>query len=163
SFEVEDEPYFIELQDPGSTEILLTADYGASGDWPVVGELYPADTSLQSDGKTRVIGYTRPVGQGGIAYVALGHCHNPAIPAARAGGARPLAEPQADRRARRRRRPSIARPGTAAAHPDHAPRRPIHDRRDERVRHAVGVAAAPPGPRLPGAAACRRMARAGAE
>src|SRR5215813_9740989 len=28
SFEVEDEPYFIELQDPGSTQILLTADYG---------------------------------------------------------------------------------------------------------------------------------------
>jgi hypothetical protein len=31
SFDVEDEPYFIELQDPGSTRILLTADYGASG------------------------------------------------------------------------------------------------------------------------------------
>src|SRR5687767_6086992 len=28
SFEVEDEPYFIELQDPGSSRILLTADYG---------------------------------------------------------------------------------------------------------------------------------------
>jgi type 1 glutamine amidotransferase len=84
SFEVEDEPYFIELQDPGATEILLTADYGASGDWPVVGELYASDTSLQPDGRTRVIGYTRPVGQGGVTYVALGHCHNPAIRAARA-------------------------------------------------------------------------------
>ena len=37
SFDVEDEPYFIELQDPGSTHILLTADYGASGVWPAVG------------------------------------------------------------------------------------------------------------------------------
>jgi type 1 glutamine amidotransferase len=84
SFEVEDEPYFIELQDPGATEILLTADYGPSGDWPVVGSLYPSDTSLQPDGKTRVIGYTRAVGQGGVTYFALGHCHNPAIRAARA-------------------------------------------------------------------------------
>src|SRR6476660_2274125 len=32
SFTVEDEPYFIELQDPGSTQILLTADYGANGE-----------------------------------------------------------------------------------------------------------------------------------
>src|SRR5437660_5571884 len=30
SFVVEDEPYFIELQDPGGTQILLTADYGPS-------------------------------------------------------------------------------------------------------------------------------------
>ena len=30
SFEVEDEPYFIELQDPAATQILLTADYGPS-------------------------------------------------------------------------------------------------------------------------------------
>jgi hypothetical protein len=31
-----------------------------------------------------VLGYTRAVGQGGVAYFALGHCHNPAIRAARA-------------------------------------------------------------------------------
>ena len=79
SFEVEDEPYFIELQDPGSTQILLTADYGASGVSPIVGPLYGSDTSLQPDGRTRVIGYTRAVGKGGVAYFALGHCHNPAI------------------------------------------------------------------------------------
>ncbi|MGC2415571.1 MAG: ThuA domain-containing protein [Stellaceae bacterium] len=84
SFEVEDEPYFIELQDPASTHILLTADYGASGVWPAVGALYGSDTSLQPDGKTRVIGYTSAVGEGGVTYVALGHCHNPAIHAARA-------------------------------------------------------------------------------
>jgi uncharacterized protein len=84
SFEVEDEPYFVELQDPGSTQILLTADYGANGASPAIGTLYATDTSLQSDGRTRVLGYTREIGKGGVAYFALGHCHNPAIRAARA-------------------------------------------------------------------------------
>ena len=84
SFEVEDEPYFIELQDPGASRILLTADYGAAGKWPVAEALYGRDTSLLPDGRTRVLGYARDVGEGGIAYVALGHCHNPAIRAARA-------------------------------------------------------------------------------
>ncbi|HEV2335636.1 MAG TPA: ThuA domain-containing protein, partial [Stellaceae bacterium] len=58
-FEVEDEPYFIELQDPGSTRILLTADYGANGEWPAASALYGSDSSLQADGRTRVLGYTR--------------------------------------------------------------------------------------------------------
>jgi uncharacterized protein len=84
SFDVEDEPYFIELRDPGSTRILLTADYGASGVSSTVGPLYGSDTSLQPDGKTRVIGYTRAVGKGSVTYFALGHCHNPAIRAGRA-------------------------------------------------------------------------------
>jgi uncharacterized protein len=84
SFEVEDEPYFIELQDPASTQILLTADYGPSAVSSTVAPLYGSDTSLQPDGRTRVIGYTRAVGDGGVTYVALGHCHNPAIRAARA-------------------------------------------------------------------------------
>lgn len=79
SFEVEDEPYFIELQDPGSTRILLTADYGPSATSRAIGTLYASDTSLQADGRTRVLGYTRQVGKGGVAYIALGHCHNPAI------------------------------------------------------------------------------------
>jgi uncharacterized protein len=83
SFEVEDEPYFIELQDPGSTQILLSADYGPNAISPAIGTLYPRDSSLQPDGRTRVIGYTREVGDGGVAYFALGHCHNPAIRAAR--------------------------------------------------------------------------------
>ena len=83
SFEVEDEPYFIELQDPGSTRILLTADYGPGVMSPAIGTIYPADTSLQPDGKSRVIGYTREVGKGEVAYIALGHCHNPAIRAGR--------------------------------------------------------------------------------
>jgi type 1 glutamine amidotransferase len=84
SFEVEDEPYFIELQDPGPTRVLLTADYGPNGVSPAIGTLYERDTSLQADGRTRVIGYTRAVGDGGVAYFALGHCHNPAIRAGRA-------------------------------------------------------------------------------
>ena len=83
SFEVEDEPYFIELQDSGSTRILLTADYGPAAVSPSIGTLYASDTSLQPDGKTRVLGYTREVGRGGVTYFALGHCHNPAIRAGR--------------------------------------------------------------------------------
>jgi type 1 glutamine amidotransferase len=83
AFDVEDEPYFIELQNPGATKILLTADYGPSATSPAIGTLYPSDTSLQSDGRTRVLGYTRQVGDGGVTYFALGHCHNRAIRAAR--------------------------------------------------------------------------------
>ena len=78
SFDVEDEPYFVELQDPGSTRILLTADYGPGAVSPSIGTLYASDTSLQPDGRTRVLGYTREVGNGGVTYFALGHCHNPA-------------------------------------------------------------------------------------
>jgi len=77
SFEVEDEPYFIEVRNLASAQVLLTADYGAKGSWPVVEKLYGSDTSLQSDGKTRVLGYTRRVGDGAVTYLALGHCHNP--------------------------------------------------------------------------------------
>jgi len=84
SFVVEDEPYFVELQDPTSTQILLTADYGPAATSPAIGALYPSDTSLQPDGKTRVLGYTRAMGAGGVTYFALGHCHNPAIRASRA-------------------------------------------------------------------------------
>jgi type 1 glutamine amidotransferase len=83
SFVVEDEPYFVELQDPGATRVLLTAEYGPSAAGATAG-LYPSDTSLLPDGKSRVIGYTKQVGQGGVTYFALGHCHNPAIRAARA-------------------------------------------------------------------------------
>ena len=84
SFVVEDEPYFVELQDPASTQVLLTADYGASATSPAIGTLYPTDTSLLPDGRTRVLGYTRDVGNGGVTYFALGHCHNPAIRNSRA-------------------------------------------------------------------------------
>ena len=75
SFEVEDEPYFIELQDPAATRILLSADYGPGCVSPSIGTIYPTDTSLQPDGKTRVLAYVRDLGRGGVAYCALGHCH----------------------------------------------------------------------------------------
>jgi uncharacterized protein len=77
AFEVEDEPYFIELLAPASAHILLTANYGAAAVSPIVDKLYGTDTSPQSDGKTRVLGYTRLVGKGAVTYFALGHCHNP--------------------------------------------------------------------------------------
>jgi type 1 glutamine amidotransferase len=83
SFEIEDEPYFIELQDPAATRILLTADYGAAAVSKSVVPLYGTDTSLQPDGKTRVLGYTRDIGKGGVTYFAFGHCHNPASRAGR--------------------------------------------------------------------------------
>src|SRR5438445_7425272 len=72
SFDVEDEPYFIELQDPGSTRVLLTADYGPGATSPAIGTLYPSDTSLLPDGRPRVLGYTREIGQGGGTYLPLG-------------------------------------------------------------------------------------------
>ncbi len=78
SFEVEDEPYFVELQDPAATRILLTADYGPEVQSPVVEKLYGADTSLLADRRTRVLGYTRALGKGSVTYFALGHCHDPA-------------------------------------------------------------------------------------
>jgi hypothetical protein len=83
SFEIEDEPYFIELQDPGSTRILLTADYGPGAVSPSIGTIYRTDTSLRPDGRTRVLGYTKAVGDGGVTYFAFGHCHNPASRAGR--------------------------------------------------------------------------------
>lgn len=87
SFEVQDEPYFIELQAPASAQVLLTADFGSAGQWPVVEKLYGSDSSLQPDGKTRVLGYTQRVGSGGVTYLALGHCHSPASRTGRGGGA----------------------------------------------------------------------------
>ena len=77
SFEVEDEPYFIELQDPASTRILLSAEYGPDCVSPSIGTIYPTDTSLQPDGRTRVLAYVRDIGRGAVAYCALGHCHSP--------------------------------------------------------------------------------------
>jgi uncharacterized protein len=78
SFEVIDEPYMIEVQDPANTRVLLTAELGPDTSPPNFGFVYDEDTSLGADGKTRVLGYTRDVGSGGVAYVALGHCHTPA-------------------------------------------------------------------------------------
>ncbi len=74
-FTVQDELYLIELQDPGASRILLTTELAADPSPPGFGFYYDEDTSLQPDGKTRVLGYAREIGQGEIVYVGLGHCH----------------------------------------------------------------------------------------
>ena len=68
SFDVEDEPYFIELQHPASTRILLSADYGPTRRRRPSARSTPR-TSAAGDGKTRVLGYhvTSP---GGVTYFA---------------------------------------------------------------------------------------------
>jgi hypothetical protein len=85
SCEVEDEPYFIELQAPASVQILLMADYGAVGRLPVVENLHGTDTFVQPNGETRCSA-TRA---GSVA--APCHCHNPYSRMGRttAGGGKP--------------------------------------------------------------------------
>jgi uncharacterized protein len=77
SFEVADELYLIELQHPESTQILLTTELPCDTSPDGFGFDYESDTSLMADGKTRVLGYTRAIGEGGVTYIALGHCHGP--------------------------------------------------------------------------------------
>ncbi len=76
SFEVMDELYLIELQDPATSQVLLTTELAKDPSPPGFGFVYEKDTSLLPDGKTRVLGYVREVGKGGVAYIALGHCHS---------------------------------------------------------------------------------------
>jgi hypothetical protein len=76
SFETMDELYMIELQDPSHTGIFLTTEL-PEDPAPGFGFVYDRDTSLLPDGKTRALGFTRAVGAGAVAYVALGHCHRP--------------------------------------------------------------------------------------
>ena len=77
-FEVMDELYLIELTAPQATHMLLTTELGQDPSPPGFGFVYDEDTSLQPDGKTRVLGYVRQTGRGGVVYIALGHCHSPA-------------------------------------------------------------------------------------
>jgi len=83
AFDIEDEPYFIELQDPGAVRVLLTADYGPDAAPSALAALYPSDTSLQPDGRSRVLAYTKRVDRGHVTYIAFGHCHSPAARADR--------------------------------------------------------------------------------
>ena len=78
SFEVIDELYLIELQAPAASHVLLTTELATDPSPPGFGFVYDQDTSVLPDGKTRVLGYTRALGKGGVAYIALGHCHTPA-------------------------------------------------------------------------------------
>lgn len=83
SFEIQDEPYFIELQEPASVRVLLTADYGTDASPAALPALYSSDTSLQPDGRSRVLGYVKATGEGNVTYFAFGHCHSPAARAGR--------------------------------------------------------------------------------
>jgi len=76
SFEVMDELYLIELQEPATCHVLLTTELAKDPSPPGFGFVYDQDTSLLPDGKTRVLGYSREVGKGGVVYIALGHCHS---------------------------------------------------------------------------------------
>jgi hypothetical protein len=76
SFEVMDELYLIELQEPATCHILLTTELAKDPSPPGFGFVYDKDTSVLPDGKTRVLGYIREVGKGGVVYIALGHCHS---------------------------------------------------------------------------------------
>ena len=76
SFEVSDELYLIEII--GDCNVLLTTELPEDPSPEGFGFVYDKDTSLQADGKTRVLGYTKAVGNGEVAYIALGHCHSPA-------------------------------------------------------------------------------------
>lgn len=77
SFDVMDELYLIEVQDPARCHILLTTELPKDPSPQGFGFVYDRDTSVLPDGKTRVLGYTREVGKGGVTYFALGHCHSP--------------------------------------------------------------------------------------
>ena len=57
--------------------MLLTTELPEDPSPPGFGFRYDADTSLLADGRTRVLGYVKDVGDGCIAYVALGHTHSP--------------------------------------------------------------------------------------
>lgn len=77
SFDTSDELYLIELQEPESCNILLTTELPKDPSPDGFGFVFDGDTSILADGKTRVLGYTRAAGRGGVTYVALGHCHSP--------------------------------------------------------------------------------------
>jgi type 1 glutamine amidotransferase len=77
SFEVVDELYLIEVQDLARCHTLLTTDLPKDPSPQGFGFVYDGDTSVLPDGKTRVLGYTRDIGKGGVTYIALGHCHSP--------------------------------------------------------------------------------------
>jgi type 1 glutamine amidotransferase len=77
SFEVADELYMVEVQDPASSTVLLTTEMPEDPSPPGFGFAYEEDTAFLPDGRTRALAFAREVGAGGVAYIALGHCHSP--------------------------------------------------------------------------------------
>jgi hypothetical protein len=90
AFEVDDELYLVEVRGAG-TRVLLRTDLPDDPTPPGFGFAVPEDTSLLADGRSRALGTLRLVPRagvgpddgpddepGGVAYVALGHRHDPA-------------------------------------------------------------------------------------
>ncbi len=77
SFDVEDELYLLELQDPSACQVLLTTELEEDPSPRGFGFVYDRDTSALADRRTRVLGYTKAIGRGAVSYFALGHCHSP--------------------------------------------------------------------------------------
>ncbi len=75
TFETADELYLIEPI--GASRTLLTTELERDPSPDGFGFAYDEDTSVGDDGKTRVLGLERQVGDGAVVYIALGHCHNP--------------------------------------------------------------------------------------
>ena len=75
TFETVDELYLVEPI--GASETLLTTELPQDPSPPGFGFQYDADAAVPPDGKTRALGHVKDVGKGGVAYVALGHCHDP--------------------------------------------------------------------------------------
>jgi uncharacterized protein len=78
TFEAVDELYLLELRDPQHTRVLLTTRLDHDPSPPGFGFAYDADTSALDERGTRALGIVHDVGDGAVAYVALGHCHSPA-------------------------------------------------------------------------------------
>ena len=79
SFEVINALSLIEHAAPAATRVLLsTSDLDAKDPASrTFGFSYDEDTSVGSDGSTRVLGYVRECGAGAVADSALGQCHTP--------------------------------------------------------------------------------------
>ncbi|MCB1740935.1 MAG: ThuA domain-containing protein [Gammaproteobacteria bacterium] len=77
-FQVVDELYLVELQQPAESTLLLSTELDTDPSPPGFGFVYDRDTSVLEDGKSRALGYEKRIGEGAVAYIALGHCHRPA-------------------------------------------------------------------------------------
>ena len=81
SFEVADEPYFLVPEGDEQCHYFLTTDL-PKDPTPTAAAWrrflsYDHESALMPDGHSRAVGYTKALGKGGVAYIALGHCHSP--------------------------------------------------------------------------------------
>ena len=78
SFEITDEPYFVDLLGDEPCRIFLTTDMPKD---PTPEDLqlvlsYDHEKALLPDGRSRVVAYTKQLGKGAVGYIAMGHCHS---------------------------------------------------------------------------------------